>query len=50
VRAVADVPVAAVLQTDALPVDIRHASKIDRSRVAAWSEQVLAGLRTGRRP
>ena len=50
VRAVADVPVAAVLQTDALPVDIRHASKIDRSRVAEWSERVLAGRRTGRRP
>jgi acyl-CoA synthetase (AMP-forming)/AMP-acid ligase II/pimeloyl-ACP methyl ester carboxylesterase len=50
VRAAADVAVAAVLQTDALPVDIRHASKIDRSRVADWSERVLAGLRTGRRP
>ena len=50
VRAAAGVPVAAVLRTDALPVDIRHASKIDRSRVAEWSEQVLAGLRTGRRP
>lgn len=50
VRAVADVTVAAVLQTDTLPVDVRHASKIDRSRVAAWSEQVLAGERTGRRP
>ena len=50
VRAAAGVPVAAVLRTDALPVDIRHASKIDRSRVAEWSEQVLAGLRTGKRP
>jgi hypothetical protein len=50
VRAAAEVPVAAVLQTDALPVDARHASKIDRSRVAAWSERVLAGRRTGGRP
>jgi acyl-CoA synthetase (AMP-forming)/AMP-acid ligase II len=50
VRAVAGVTVAAVLQTDTLPVDIRHASKIDRRRVAEWSERVLAGLRTGRRP
>jgi acyl-coenzyme A synthetase/AMP-(fatty) acid ligase len=50
VRAVADVTVAAVLQTDTLPVDIRHASKIDRSRVAAWAERVLAGERAGRRP
>ena len=50
VRAVAGVTVAAVLQTDALPVDIRHASKIDRRRVAEWAERVLAGCRTGRRP
>jgi acyl-CoA synthetase (AMP-forming)/AMP-acid ligase II len=50
VRAAAGVPVAAVLQTDALPVDIRHASKIDRSRVGEWSERVLAGRRTGGRP
>ena len=44
------VEVAAVLVTDALPVDIRHASKIDRTRVAAWAEQVLAGRRAGPRP
>jgi acyl-coenzyme A synthetase/AMP-(fatty) acid ligase/pimeloyl-ACP methyl ester carboxylesterase len=50
VRAAAGVTVAAVLQTDTLPVDIRHASKIDRRRVAEWSERVLAGARTGRRP
>ena len=48
VRAVAGVDVAAVLLTDALPVDIRHASKIDRARVADWAERVLAG-RPGRR-
>jgi hypothetical protein len=35
--------VAAVLRVGALPVDIRHNSKVDRRRVAAWAEQVLAG-------
>ncbi|HEX5811073.1 MAG TPA: alpha/beta fold hydrolase [Pseudonocardia sp.] len=50
VRAVAGVPVAAVLVADALPVDIRHAAKIDRTRVAAWAGRVLAGERAGRRP
>ncbi len=53
VRAAAGTPVAAVLVTDRLPVDIRHASKIDRTRVARWAEHVLAGGRTrgrSRRP
>jgi acyl-coenzyme A synthetase/AMP-(fatty) acid ligase len=50
VRAGTGVPVAAVLVADALPVDIRHAAKIDRTRVAAWAERVLAGERAGRRP
>ena len=50
VRAAAGVPVAAVLVADALPVDIRHAAKIDRTRVAAWAGRVLAGERAGRRP
>jgi acyl-coenzyme A synthetase/AMP-(fatty) acid ligase/pimeloyl-ACP methyl ester carboxylesterase len=45
VRAAAGVPLAAVLVTDRLPVDIRHASKIDRARVARWAEHVLAGGR-----
>ncbi|MBL8926934.1 MAG: alpha/beta fold hydrolase [Pseudonocardia sp.] len=47
---VGGVPVAAVLVADALPVDIRHAAKIDRTRVAAWAGRVLAGERAGRRP
>jgi len=47
---VAGIPVAAVLVADALPVDIRHAAKIDRTRVAEWATRVLAGERTGRRP
>jgi acyl-coenzyme A synthetase/AMP-(fatty) acid ligase len=50
VRAAAGVPVAAVLVADALPVDIRHAAKIDRTRVAGWAERALAGSRVGRRP
>ena len=50
VRAVAGVPVAAVLRTPALPVDVRHQSKIDRRRVAEWASQVLAGGRTRRTP
>jgi len=43
VRAASVQPVAAVLQVPALPTDIRHNSKIDRTRVAAWAERVLAG-------
>ena len=36
----------------ALPIDIRHDSKIDRTRVARWADHVLAGgrPRLGRRP
>jgi acyl-coenzyme A synthetase/AMP-(fatty) acid ligase/pimeloyl-ACP methyl ester carboxylesterase len=45
VRDRADVRIAAVLTTAALPVDIRHASKVDRARVARWAVQVLAGGR-----
>jgi hypothetical protein len=41
--------VAAVLVTDRLPVDIRHASKIDRARVARWADHVLAGGRVSGR-
>ncbi len=40
--------VAAVLVVPALPVDIRHNSKIDRTRLARWAAQVLAGGRAGR--
>ncbi|TKV61620.1 alpha/beta fold hydrolase [Nakamurella flava] len=45
VRAVADHPVAAVLLCRALPVDIRHNSKIDRVAVARWAADVLGGDR-----
>jgi acyl-coenzyme A synthetase/AMP-(fatty) acid ligase len=40
--------VAAVLVAPALPVDKRHNSKIDRTRIARWAERVLAGGRIGR--
>ena len=48
VRAAAGVRLAAVLEVDALPVDIRHAAKIDRQRSPGWAERVLAGARVGR--
>jgi acyl-coenzyme A synthetase/AMP-(fatty) acid ligase len=48
VRAAADVRLAAVLTVRSLPVDIRHAAKIDRSRLSRWAEGVLAGSRIGR--
>lgn len=43
VRAAVDVPVAAVLLRRTLPVDIRHASKVDRTALAGWAEKALAG-------
>ena len=45
VRSVLGIPVAAVLTLRAMPVDIRHNAKIDRTAVAAWAEAVLAGRR-----
>ena len=49
VRAAVSHPVAAVMQVRALPVDIRHNTKIDRALVARWAGDVLAGDRV-RRP
>lgn len=40
--------IAAVLLAPALPVDKRHNSKIDRTRIARWADRVLAGGRVGR--
>jgi acyl-CoA synthetase (AMP-forming)/AMP-acid ligase II len=45
VRAVLDVDVAAVFVVPALPVDKRHNSKIDRTRVSNWAAAALAGGR-----
>jgi olefin beta-lactone synthetase len=41
--ALAPTPVAAVCVRAALPVDIRHNAKIDRTELAAWAEQLLSG-------
>ena len=46
VRAAVAHPVAAVLTVGALPVDIRHNTKIDRTAVARWSTSVLSGARS----
>ena len=43
VRAATAQRLAAVLVVPTLPTDIRHNSKIDRTRVSAWVERVLAG-------
>jgi acyl-coenzyme A synthetase/AMP-(fatty) acid ligase/pimeloyl-ACP methyl ester carboxylesterase len=48
VRAACPVPLAAVLVVPAMPTDIRHNSKIDRTRLAAWADRVLTGGRVGR--
>lgn len=45
VRSVVTHRVAAVLTLRAMPVDIRHNAKIDRTAVAAWADDVLAGRR-----
>jgi cis-3-alkyl-4-acyloxetan-2-one decarboxylase / olefin beta-lactone synthetase len=47
VRRAAGVEVAAVLVVRELPVDIRHASKVDRRAVARWAARVLAGTGAG---
>ena len=47
VRAAAGTDVAAVLTAAALPLDIRHASKVDRRKVAERAARALAG--SGRR-
>jgi len=39
------VPVAAVLVVPGLPTDLRHNSKIDRTRLGDWAAAVLAGRR-----
>ncbi|TFD86691.1 alpha/beta fold hydrolase [Cryobacterium lactosi] len=45
VRAVAGHPIAAVLVVPHLPTDIRHNSKIDRTRLARWANGILTGAR-----
>ena len=43
VRSAAGTPVAAVLTANRLPLDIRHASKVDRIEVARQAARLLAG-------
>jgi acyl-CoA synthetase (AMP-forming)/AMP-acid ligase II len=50
VRAAVSIPLAAVLSLRALPVDIRHNAKIDRSAVSTWAAALLSGARTPRAP
>ncbi|WP_165067202.1 alpha/beta fold hydrolase [Marisediminicola senii] len=45
VRASIALPIAAVLVVPRLPTDVRHNSKIDRSRLSAWAGGVLSGER-----
>jgi acyl-coenzyme A synthetase/AMP-(fatty) acid ligase len=45
IREKSPVEIAAVLAVRALPTDIRHNSKIDRSRLSAWADDILAGRR-----
>ncbi len=48
VRSAVHHDIAAVLTVPQLPVDRRHNSKIDRTRVATWASDVLAGGRLAR--
>jgi acyl-CoA synthetase (AMP-forming)/AMP-acid ligase II len=48
VRRAIPVEVAAVLAVPSLPVDKRHNSKINRTRLGDWAESALAGNRIGR--
>ncbi|WP_233197924.1 alpha/beta fold hydrolase [Cryobacterium sp. Y57] len=45
VRSMVGTPVAAVLVVPGLPTDIRHNSKIDRSRLSRWATGILSGGR-----
>jgi len=48
VRRRTQLPLVAVLTVPQLPTDIRHNSKIDRTRLSEWAERTLAGGRIGR--
>ncbi len=48
VREAAGLHLAAVLVVPHLPTDIRHNSKIDRSRLSRWADTVLSGGRMSR--
>ena len=42
IRAMVDVPIAAVLVRTELPVDVRHNSKVDRTALSRWATEQLA--------
>ena len=48
-EALPDQPLAAVLSVPHLPVDVRHNSKVDRTRLGRWAGKVLAGGAAPRR-
>jgi len=48
VRTASPRPLAAVLVVPQLPTDIRHNSKIDRSRLSRWADGILSGGRMTR--
>ncbi len=48
-EALAPQAIAAVLTVPAFPVDVRHNSKIDRTRLGRWAGALLAGGRAPRR-
>ena len=41
-------PLAAVVVIDAMPVDVRHNSKIDRAKLSRWATRLLSGGKPGR--
>jgi acyl-coenzyme A synthetase/AMP-(fatty) acid ligase/pimeloyl-ACP methyl ester carboxylesterase len=43
IRASTSLPIVAVLAVPQLPTDIRHNSKIDRTRLSVWAERTLSG-------
>ncbi|WP_242511242.1 alpha/beta fold hydrolase [Pengzhenrongella frigida] len=47
VRASIDRPVAAVFAVPRLPTDVRHNSKVQRTRIGIWAGRALAGGRLG---
>jgi acyl-coenzyme A synthetase/AMP-(fatty) acid ligase/pimeloyl-ACP methyl ester carboxylesterase len=44
-RAIAGVPLAAMLRVKTLPTDIRHNAKLNREKIAEWANAKLAGNR-----
>jgi acyl-coenzyme A synthetase/AMP-(fatty) acid ligase/pimeloyl-ACP methyl ester carboxylesterase len=43
IRAVAGVPIAAILPVKSLPTDIRHNAKLNREEISQWANKKLAG-------